>query len=195
MPAARVCLQTMAVCASVLALGAAGQALAADADGPPVSSAGAKDVKAQIQDWVDSAPEPLSDRAAPNDGPAGPADRAIHGEVGVGIGSDGYRDIYGVAMIPLGDKGMATVAASETHSNFRRRSGSGQSFALNLALGDSAGRSPYSGGCRFGATRDPWAPAWESRLRSSSDLDAAACPAGGVVHGQVCARRSISPAC
>jgi hypothetical protein len=37
-------------------------------------------------------------------------DRAIHGEMGVGIGTGGYRSMYGTAIVPLGDN--ATLGLS-----------------------------------------------------------------------------------
>lgn len=43
------------------------------------------------------------------DGPALP-DNKIHGEMGVGFGTGGYREIYGAATAPLPDGGQATVA-------------------------------------------------------------------------------------
>ena len=33
------------------------------------------------------------------------ANRGVHGEVGVAVGTGGYRSVYGVAAIPLGDTG------------------------------------------------------------------------------------------
>ena len=173
MPAARASiLATAAILVAVL--GAAGGAFAAtgDADpgavdaGAPVTSAGAKDVKAQIQEWLDDSPAALPSRAPAADGPAVPPDRAIHGEFGVGVGSQGYREIYGVAAIPLGDKGVATVAASETRFNGRRWGGNAQSFGLNLAFGDAArSAGPANYGCRANAL-DRWEPLWASRMRS-----------------------------
>lgn len=34
-----------------------------------------------------------------------PLDRGVHGEVGVAIGTQGYRSMYGVIGVPLGDSG------------------------------------------------------------------------------------------
>jgi hypothetical protein len=40
-------------------------------------------------------------------------DRAIHGEVGVAIGTGGYRSIYGVVGVPLGDSGEMVLAYNQ----------------------------------------------------------------------------------
>lgn len=61
------------------------------------------------------------------------ADRGIHGEVGVAIGTGGYRSVYGVAALPLGDTG-----------------------ALVLGYGQERGRSygPYRGNLCRGISDD-----------------------------------------
>jgi len=48
------------------------------------------------------------------------AERRIHGEVGVMVGTNGMRAAYGIADIPLGDKGNATVAVSSSRYGYRR---------------------------------------------------------------------------
>ena len=100
-----------------------GPALAADAangaNSGPVSTSQSTDQK--IAAWLrDSAPagtattkdkleSPLRD---PGDGQP---DRKIHGEIGAGVGSGGYRSAYGVATIPIGKSTTATVAISSSH--------------------------------------------------------------------------------
>ena len=54
------------------------------------------------------------------DGGNGP-DRQIHGEVGVAIGTGGYRAAYGTAVVPLGDTGVAAVSVETDRSNYRWR--------------------------------------------------------------------------
>lgn len=48
------------------------------------------------------------------------ADRRIHGEVGVMIGTNGTRGIYGVAEIPLGNNGSAVVSYENSRYGYRR---------------------------------------------------------------------------
>jgi hypothetical protein len=47
--------------------------------------------------------------------------RGIHGEVGVMIGSNGTRGIYGTADIPLGDNAGATVSFESSQYGYRYR--------------------------------------------------------------------------
>lgn len=48
-------------------------------------------------------------------------DRAIHGEMGVAIGTGGYRSAYGTAVVPLGDNGAAAFSYETDRFNTRRR--------------------------------------------------------------------------
>ncbi len=43
--------------------------------------------------------------------------RKIHGEVGFGIGTNGYRSVYGTAIIPVGDTGTVVVSVADTQIN------------------------------------------------------------------------------
>ena len=54
------------------------------------------------------------------DGGNGP-DHQIHGEVGVAVGTGGYRAAYGTAVVPLGDTGVAAVSVETDRSNYRWR--------------------------------------------------------------------------
>lgn len=48
------------------------------------------------------------------------ADRRIHGEVGMMIGTNGARGIYGTAAIPLGDNAGAVVSIESSRFGYRR---------------------------------------------------------------------------
>lgn len=48
------------------------------------------------------------------------AGRGIHGEVGVMIGTNGTRGIYGVANIPLGNNASATLSYENSRYGYRR---------------------------------------------------------------------------
>lgn len=45
---------------------------------------------------------------------ARPRDGKVHGEVGVGIGTGGYRSLYGALGVPLGEDGSAAFAFEST---------------------------------------------------------------------------------
>ena len=49
-------------------------------------------------------PEPVIDDADL------PPIRDVHGEVGVSIGTGGYREMFGTAVYPLGDDGVAAIS-------------------------------------------------------------------------------------
>ena len=117
-------LPVLVLAATLAAL--SGPALAADvpADAGPISTA-SQTTDQKIADWLgDKAPgapakpardhsdDPLRD---PGDGPG---DRKIHGEIGAGIGTGGYRSAYGVANIPIGKTSSATVAVSINHGGY-----------------------------------------------------------------------------
>ncbi len=58
------------------------------------------------------------DDSAQNDGPL--RDNRVHGEISVGAGTDGYREISGAATVPLGDVGQASIAIDSSQSEWRR---------------------------------------------------------------------------
>lgn len=51
---------------------------------------------------------------------SGTAERGIHGEVGIAIGSHGTRDVYGAAEIPLGEDADAAVSFESSRFGYRR---------------------------------------------------------------------------
>ena len=50
-----------------------------------------------------------------------PRDGRIHGEIGVGIGTGGYRSFSGVAEVPLGDSASALLAFETGQYDYPRR--------------------------------------------------------------------------
>jgi hypothetical protein len=46
--------------------------------------------------------------------PGGQPDTAPHGEVDVGVGTDGYRHLSGAVCKPLGDNGSLSISAGTT---------------------------------------------------------------------------------
>ena len=48
-------------------------------------------------------------------------DRTVHGEMGVAIGTGGYRSMYGTAIVPLGES--ATLGLSFANEQFNNRNG------------------------------------------------------------------------
>ena len=104
----------------------AGPALAGDApsDGGPVSTA-SQTTDQKIAAWLSDAPPTARTKPPknPSDEPLAypqdaKPDRQIHGEVGAGIGTGGYRSAYGVVNIPIGKTSSATVAVSTGHNAY-----------------------------------------------------------------------------
>lgn len=97
---------------------AGGQALADEAirtagagSAPP--STDATTTAAQIERWI--ATSPVDDQEADESLPGGAKEpRKIHGEVGVGVGTGGYRSGYVITHIPIGETGSATIAFGQT---------------------------------------------------------------------------------
>ncbi len=48
-------------------------------------------------------------------------DRAIHGEMGVTVGTGGMRGVFGTALVPLGDSGMAALSFEDYRAGAGRR--------------------------------------------------------------------------
>ena len=76
----------------------------ADSGAPPSAAA---DTAAQIDRWIADAPRPI-------DEPLVDQRRAVHGEVGVAVGTGGYRSGYVFSTMPLGENGFLTLAFSQT---------------------------------------------------------------------------------
>lgn len=121
----------------------------------PVTTAGAAeapkapagDTTAQIEDFIRHAPPPNRDDGTP-DGVVPPEPRKVHGEVGVAVGSGGYRSGYAVSVMPVGQTGTLALAVSETRFG---KMGGGypggrdgfapgrrQSVGMSLSLGEAA---------------------------------------------------------
>jgi hypothetical protein len=49
--------------------------------------------------------------------------RPVQGEVGVSIGTGGLREVFGTAVVPLGEQGAAVISfeSRQSHHNYRRR--------------------------------------------------------------------------
>ncbi len=110
---------------------------------------------AQIAGWL-SAGQNSADADGQAGGPQGNPPRAIHGEMGVSVGSNGYRNVYGVTDIPIGQNSDLGLAASNSSYNGRHGYGGGSqtSLGVSLRLGDPSGAP--SNPC--GMNRSVWLP-------------------------------------
>jgi hypothetical protein len=48
-------------------------------------------------------------------------DHKVHGEIMVGVGTNGYRQVAGAVTVPIGDVGQATVAVDQSQIDYHRR--------------------------------------------------------------------------
>jgi hypothetical protein len=57
------------------------------------------------------------------DGSDTPAARQVHGEMGFAIGTGGYREAFGTAVVPLGSDGVAILSfdTADFGNRYRRR--------------------------------------------------------------------------
>jgi hypothetical protein len=160
------------VLGGLAALILAAPALAAP-DGGAVSTAG--DTDELISEWL-KAPPPaaLEPGAAPAEAPL--RDNKVHGEIGVGIGTGGYREAYGVADIPLGDRAAATVAVRDVQGRVWGGDVHSRSFGLSLAFGDAARARAGPPACADLRPGRYLEPLWVTRMRAGRP-GLAGCPA------------------
>jgi hypothetical protein len=67
---------------------------------------------------VASVSDAAAEDSVQDDGPV--RDNRVHGEVSVGVGTNGYRQVSGVATAPIGDIGQATIAIGSEQYNYHR---------------------------------------------------------------------------
>lgn len=104
------------------------------------------DTAAQIDAWIKTAPPVKLEDDAPKGVTPGVEPRKVHGEVGVTIGSGGYRSAYAVSVIPVGETGTVSLAVSKSQGGrgyggpYGGRFGGGDrsSVALAINLGPQA---------------------------------------------------------
>jgi hypothetical protein len=146
----------LTLCGAGLAHAQAPVSTAGAAAAPP---AAALDTATQIEDFIRTAPAPVLDDGKPNGVTTSEEEpRKMHGEVGVAVGSGGYRSGYAISVMPVGKTGTLSLAVSETRSGknggvyggpgygygyggprgFSPFGGERRSVGLSLALGDAA---------------------------------------------------------
>jgi hypothetical protein len=118
---ARPILAVIAVLALAPGVTMAQQQSAAPADGQVVSTASgapAAPPHAAPNGPVASVSDAVAAEDVEDDGPV--RDNRVHGEISVGAGTNGYREVSGVATVPIGDTGQATIAVDSTQYSYKR---------------------------------------------------------------------------
>lgn len=115
------------------------------APAPPAAAAPLEDTAAQIQRWLTESPVNADD----SDGQLldlRREDRQMHGEVGVAVGSGGYRSAYITSVMPLGDNGtLALSFGQEKNARGYYRGAYGYPFGESLGYGLPGYYSPGRG--------------------------------------------------
>lgn len=99
-----------------------------------------------------------------------PPDRGIHGEVGVGVGTGGYRDVYGMATMPVGKSGQLGVAV-EDYQTSRPFKIHARSLDVNLALGGPGAGPPADCASALRVGDHYVEPLWVTRMRGYALTD------------------------
>lgn len=105
--------------AAVLAVASAAHAQeaisTAGASGPPPTD----ETALQIERWLADSPAAQEQEEGVLAGLVGQPDRKIHGEVGMAIGTGGYRSAYISSVMPLGDNGTLALSIGQEKNAFR----------------------------------------------------------------------------
>lgn len=110
---------------ALLAALVAAPALAAELDAPvataPIqaeTTAPAVSTSQQIDDFIRTSPMPDARRDDALDGVVAREDAKPHGEVGVAVGTGGYRSVYGRTTMPVGKNAQVTLAFQDTRNGY-----------------------------------------------------------------------------
>ena len=92
---------------------------------PAAAEAQAADMPSEIR-LSDTEKEKVLEEAAANNRlrPSESEEKSrpsIHGELGFAIGTDGYRSVYGTAVVPLEGEGVAVISLDSTDFGSRKR--------------------------------------------------------------------------
>ena len=110
-------MRSRAIVAAVLTSASAAQAQeamgTAGASGTPPASETAR----QIDDWIASSPAAREREESVISQLTG-SDRQIHGEVGLAIGTNGYRSGYFTSVMPIGESGSLTLSYGQEKNGY-----------------------------------------------------------------------------
>lgn len=112
------------VAPSEIDLAAAEPAPVATRAAPPAETL---DTAQQIERWLAESPAATTTpEEALGDGVRLPRERRIHGEVGVAVGTGGYRSGYITSVMPLGENGTLALTFGQEKNGYRQYWGGGR---------------------------------------------------------------------
>lgn len=94
---------------------------AAEPAAPAVTAPPAEtlDTAEQIKRWLAESPAAATPEEAYGEGMRLPRDRQIHGEVGVAVGTGGYRSGYITSVMPIGETGTLALTIGQEKNGYR----------------------------------------------------------------------------
>lgn len=108
-------MRSVLMAASLAVLAGTAQAQEAMSTAGASGSPPAAETARQIEDWIAASPAARE----PEEGVlAQPRDRKIHGEVGVGAGTGGYRSGYVTTIMPIGDSGSLMLHYGQSKNDY-----------------------------------------------------------------------------
>ena len=100
---------------------------------PAPASAEPMDTAAQIQRWLADSPVAAEDQYG--EALDEPRDRQVHGEVGLAVGSGGYRSAYVTSVMPLGKNGTLALSIGQERNGYPRYWREGYGYGPGYAYG------------------------------------------------------------
>ncbi|MBP6876406.1 MAG: hypothetical protein KBC34_00155 [Phenylobacterium sp.] len=103
---------------------------AAEPAAPAVAAPPAEtlDTAEQIKRWLADSPAAATPEEAYGEGVRLPRDRQIHGEVGVAVGTGGYRSGYITSVMPIGETGTLSLTIGQEKNGYRSFWGAGRPY-------------------------------------------------------------------
>lgn len=88
----------------------------------PIESSGGGTIISLTPEQVETAKEAAAERNAKAAGiyNGSVSGRQVHGEMGVAIGTGGYRSVFGTAVMPLGQDGLLALSFENSQGDFGR---------------------------------------------------------------------------
>lgn len=94
---------------------------------PPIDTA------EQIRRWLADSPAAEADEALAE---REPRERKVHGEVGVAVGTGGYRSGYITSVMPLGETGTLVISLGQEKNGYRHYWNGGHAYGgIDYGLG------------------------------------------------------------
>ncbi|MGH6999482.1 MAG: hypothetical protein ACREEO_14910 [Phenylobacterium sp.] len=103
---------------------------AAEPAAPAVAAPPAEtlDTAEQIKRWLAESPAAATPEEAYGERVRLPRDRQIHGEVGVAVGTGGYRSGYITSVMPIGETGTLALTIGQEKNGYRSYWGGGRPY-------------------------------------------------------------------